>query len=119
MNKIRAGLPIAFAALLLAACESTPVSKTEPPAPAPAPTPREAPPPARPQTPAPEPINEGMTVYELQDRLSALGYKPGTVDGVLGPRTVDALKKFQGDKNLPVTGTITAETIRALRVAKP
>ena len=60
-----------------------------------------------------------MTIYELQDRLGALGYKPGAVDGVLGPRTVDALKKFQGDRNLAVTGNINAETIRALRSAKP
>lgn len=118
MKKVRPGLPIVFvASLLLAACESAPVSKTEPAKPAPA-APRE-PAPARAQPATPEVDNEGMTVYELQDRLAALGYKPGTVDGVLGPRTLDALKKFQGDKNLAVTGTLNVETIRALRSAKP
>jgi len=118
MNKVHLGVPIVFvASLLLAACESAPVAKTEPAKPAPV-APRE-PAPARSQPSAPEPDNEGMTIYELQDRLAALGYKPGGVDGVLGPRTLDALKKFQGDKNLAVTGTLNAETIRALRSAKP
>ncbi|HKE39073.1 MAG TPA: peptidoglycan-binding domain-containing protein [Casimicrobiaceae bacterium] len=119
MSKNGAALSIVLAAALgLAACESAP-PKSEPPKPAPA-APREASPaPARPQQAAPEAESEGMTVYELQDRLAALGYKLGTVDGVLGPRTVDALKKFQSDKNLAVTGTINAETIRALRTAKP
>jgi peptidoglycan hydrolase-like protein with peptidoglycan-binding domain len=118
MSRIPAGLPfVLVASLLLTACESAPVSKAEPAKPAPA-APRESPP-ARTQPAAPEADNEGMTVYELQDRLAALGYKPGAVDGVLGPRTVDALKKFQGDKNLAVTGTLNAETIRVLRNAKP
>jgi peptidoglycan hydrolase-like protein with peptidoglycan-binding domain len=118
MNKIAAGLPIVLiASWLLAACESAPVSKAEPAKSAPA-APRESPP-SRPQAAAPEADSEGMTVYELQDRLTALGYKPGAVDGVLGPRTVDALKKFQADRNLAATGTLNADTIRALRTAKP
>ena len=60
-----------------------------------------------------------MTTYELQDRLAALGYKPGAVDGVAGPRTLDALKSFQADNKLPATGTLDADTIRKLRTAKP
>ena len=119
MNKLCAGMAITLvASMLLAACETAPVSKSEPAKP-PAPAPQREPAPARPQQAAPEPENEGMTVYELQDRLAALGYKAGTVDGVLGPRTTDALKKFQADKNLAITGTINPETIRALRTAKP
>jgi len=103
--------------LLLAGCETTPAAKTDtarPPSAAPGATT-----PIHPQQAAPEAENEGMTVYELQDRLSALGYKLVSVDGVLGPRTVEALKKFQSDKNLAVTGTINVETVRALRSAKP
>jgi localization factor PodJL len=59
-----------------------------------------------------------MTVFEMQERLNELGYKLGAVDGVSGPRTVEALKKFQSDNRLPATGTIDAETIRKLRAAK-
>jgi len=59
-----------------------------------------------------------MTSFELQTRLNQLGYKVGTVDGVIGPRTTDALKKFQSDNSLSVTGTLDAQTIRKLRTAK-
>jgi len=73
----------------------------------------------RPQPSEPAANNDGITIFELQERLSGLGYKLGEVDGVFGPRTIDALKKFQGDNKLPVTGAIDAETVRRLRNAKP
>jgi peptidoglycan hydrolase-like protein with peptidoglycan-binding domain len=73
----------------------------------------------RPQPSTPEANSEGITIFELQERLSGLGYKLGHVDGVNGPRTIAALKRFQSDNNLTVTGTIDAETIRRLRNAKP
>src|ERR1700719_1331933 len=109
-------------ALLLAGCAGAP----EPPSGA---TPRATPPPqpARPQpappaqpraTPEPGVNAEGMTIFEMQERLNELGYKLGTIDGVSGPRTVEALKKFQSDNKLPPTGTIDPETIRKLRSAK-
>jgi peptidoglycan hydrolase-like protein with peptidoglycan-binding domain len=66
----------------------------------------------------PEQASEGITIFELQERLSGLGYKLGEVDGVNGPRTIEALKRFQSDNKLPVTGAIDAETVRKLR-AKP
>ena len=56
-----------------------------------------------------------MTTAELQRRLTELGYKPGPIDGVAGPRTTNAIKKFQHDHKLPVTGNLDAETIRELR----
>ena len=58
-----------------------------------------------------------MTVFEMQERLNELGYKLGAVDGISGPRTVEALKKFQTDNKLPPTGVIDTETIRKLRAA--
>jgi peptidoglycan hydrolase-like protein with peptidoglycan-binding domain len=73
----------------------------------------------RAQQSEPEANSEGITIFELQERLAGLGYKLGEVDGVNGPRTVEALKKFQGDNKLPVTGAIDAETVRRLRNAKP
>ena len=55
-----------------------------------------------------------MSVNEMQQRLSELGYKPGVADGKMGPRTTNALKKFQHDRKLAVTGTLDAETMREL-----
>lgn len=62
---------------------------------------------------------EPMTTRDMQMILSRLGYEPGAVDGVSGKRTVDALKKFQQAKKIPVTGTLNPETIAQLRGASP
>lgn len=52
-------------------------------------------------------------VREVQGRLAALGYDPGPADGVAGPRTRGAIRAFQADHGLPVTGEPSA----ALRAA--
>lgn len=112
------------AMLLLAGCAGAPESGksvTPPATTAPPPSrPPGAPPPAsRPQANEPPPaIDEGMSSFELQERLNQLGYKVGTVDGVLGPRTVEALKKYQSDNSLPPTGALDVQTIKKLRTAK-
>ena len=54
-----------------------------------------------------------------QDYLTDLGYNPGPEDGILGRRTKAALKSFQRDHELRVTGTLTDATFRALAKAKP
>jgi len=107
-------------ALILAGCAGAPETPTAPPRAAPPPQPvRPQPaPPVAPRPPADTGVSvEGMTVFEMQERLNELGYKLGAVDGVSGPRTIDALKKFQSDNKLPPTGVIDAETIRKLRAA--
>jgi len=53
-------------------------------------------------------------VRDVQGRLSALGYAVGTVDGYYGPNTANALRQFQADAGLPVTGKINDETVAAL-----
>ena len=57
-------------------------------------------------------------VSEAQARLSALGYEVAQ-DGVLGPRTVLALKRFQSLHDLDIDGALGADTIAALRAAAP
>jgi peptidoglycan hydrolase-like protein with peptidoglycan-binding domain len=47
----------------------------------------------------------------------AYGYYEGTIDGTVGPKMKDALRRFQTDFNLKVTGTITPEVLDALKVA--
>jgi hypothetical protein len=62
-----------------------------------------------------EPPPQKMTVQEIQQRLSALGYKPGPADGKMGKGTVEALKKFQQDNNLATTGKTDNETLAKLQ----
>jgi peptidoglycan hydrolase-like protein with peptidoglycan-binding domain len=120
MRHLHKTLSVLFVgALLLAGCAGAPETPSSTPRATPPPQPsRPQPAPTGMQQPEPAVSVEGMTVFELQERLNELGYKLGTVDGVSGPRTVEALKKFQSDNKLPPTGTIDPETIRKLRSAK-
>ncbi len=62
-----------------------------------------------------ERIRPGYEVKGVQGRLKQLGYNTGLVDGDVGPQTREALKKFQKDKGLAVTGTPNKKTQRELR----
>ena len=52
-----------------------------------------------------------QTVYEAQKKLEELGYDPGNPDGIRGKKTVTAIKHFQEDSGLPVTGRLDAQTV--------
>jgi peptidoglycan hydrolase-like protein with peptidoglycan-binding domain len=41
---------------------------------------------------------------ELQERLAVLGYDVGHADGIIGPRTVEAIKSFQKARGLQPDG---------------
>ncbi|MFN3624628.1 MAG: N-acetylmuramoyl-L-alanine amidase, partial [Hyphomicrobium sp.] len=51
-----------------------------------------------------------QTVADAQKRLAALGYWPGDVDGLMGPRTRSALRDFQDQNGLPITGNVDTAT---------
>src|ERR1700727_1631791 len=53
---------------------------------------------------------KGVDVKAVQERLAALKYYPGAIDGVLGPDTQGALWAFQEINGLKVTGTGDAQT---------
>ena len=53
-------------------------------------------------------------VRDAQASLINLNYMKGKPDGVLGPKTVKAIKGFQKDNRLPVTGKLTKETYNAI-----
>lgn len=55
------------------------------------------------------------TLKGVQGRLRDLGYYLGDVDGLYGPRTARALRKFQKDEGLEVTGKPNEPTRVALR----
>jgi hypothetical protein len=56
----------------------------------------------------------GSVVVTAQARLQKLGYYRGAVDGAYGPVTAEAIRGFQTDKRLPVTGDLDARTQRSL-----
>ena len=56
---------------------------------------------------------QGDDVAELQARLLSLGFAPDRVDGVFGPNTEQAVRRFQGGVGLPVDGGVGPDTLRA------
>ncbi len=61
------------------------------------------------------PSLRGDDVAELQQRLCALGFDTGRVDGIYGDATAQAVREFQQDSALAVDGILGADTISALR----
>jgi photosystem II stability/assembly factor-like uncharacterized protein len=68
----------------------------------------------RQQTPSNRPPAE--VVRLAQEALERAGYEIGVADGQLGPRTVAAIKRFQTDRYLPVSGQLDEATVTALGV---
>ena len=58
----------------------------------------------------------GQTVREIQTRLKNWGYYTGTVDGIYGSGTEDAVKKFQKKNGLNVDGQAGDKTLVALGI---
>jgi N-acetylmuramoyl-L-alanine amidase len=56
---------------------------------------------------------QGDDVAELQERLLSLGFSPDRVDGVFGPNTEKALRRFQRGVGLAVDGGVGPDTLRA------
>jgi N-acetylmuramoyl-L-alanine amidase len=61
------------------------------------------------------PSFRGDDVAWLQERLGNLGFDPGRVDGIFGPRTRDALQDFQSNVALPADGICGGATVDELR----
>jgi peptidoglycan hydrolase-like protein with peptidoglycan-binding domain len=57
--------------------------------------------------------SKGEAVADIQNRLVRLGY-PLQVDGLFGPATRDAVRRFQKDKGLAADGIVGAKTRAAL-----
>src|SRR5262249_23709391 len=62
-----------------------------------------------------DPITERF-VRQVQERLQAKGYNPGTIDGSMGPQTKNALRWFQNAKGLRSTGDLDDATLNALGI---
>lgn len=61
------------------------------------------------------PMLRGDDVAELQQRLGALGFDAGRVDGIFGPDTAHALENFQRNAGLPTDSICGPDSLAALR----
>jgi len=50
-------------------------------------------------------------IIKIQIKLNSLNYKCGIPDGIIGKKTVNAVKSFQKDNFLEVNGILNNETI--------
>ena len=55
-------------------------------------------------------------VRSAQQKLNDDGYNAGTPDGKIGPATQRAIRKYQSDKNITVTGKLDESTLTHLNV---
>jgi len=62
------------------------------------------------------PAADTTTVQAVQTELTQLGYYNGPIDGIFGPTTRDAVAKYQMDKQLDVTGSLSPDTLQSLGV---
>jgi peptidoglycan hydrolase-like protein with peptidoglycan-binding domain len=58
-----------------------------------------------------------VQVAETQRLLAQLGFDPGPVDGAMGPRTTQAIRRFEVMVGLPTTGAPNDAVLAQLRVA--
>ncbi|WP_035748934.1 peptidoglycan-binding protein [Arthrobacter sp. 35W] len=76
-----------------------------------------APTPVGPVDPPAGPVLDLAQVAGIQAALTALGYSPGPVDGLSGPRTTAAIRQFQADQGLSADGIAGPLTRAALAAA--
>ena len=55
----------------------------------------------------------------VQERLKAEGVYAGSVDGLMGPQTETALRRYQEKEGLPVSGAADEETLKQLQLELP
>jgi photosystem II stability/assembly factor-like uncharacterized protein len=58
------------------------------------------------------------TIRQAQQALNAAGYNVGTPDGRAGTQTLSALKRYQADRHLPLTGKFDDLTLGSLGLSK-
>jgi hypothetical protein len=56
------------------------------------------------------------TSAEVQVALARRGYYRGSIDGIIGPMSRSAIRRYQIDRGLPVSGTVDYPLMRSLAV---
>lgn len=59
--------------------------------------------------------SSAATIRETKEELQAHGYASGTLNGILDPATREAIRAYQSDAGLVVTGEVTPELLAHLR----
>jgi hypothetical protein len=65
----------------------------------------------------PDATSSRDSVIAVQQELARLGYYHGPVDGIMGPKTRQAIRWFQSVDKLPVTGLVDGATLEGLRIS--
>lgn len=60
--------------------------------------------------------SSGQTIKKIQQKLKNWGYYKGSVDGIFGSKTKEAVKYFQRKNNLVVDGIVGNKTLSALGI---
>ena len=68
---------------------------------------------------AEKPFRKLDPTRQLQEALRLAGFDPGPVDGIFGPRTQDAMRRFQRTRGLPETGNPDKQSIEILELKRP
>ena len=58
-------------------------------------------------------------IQHAQKQLKVAGFEPGHADGVAGPQTLQALRKYQAANGFPITGLFDDKTLRSLALERP
>ncbi len=70
--------------------------------------------PGQPTQPAAATRSAQPLVAAVQSILAEMGYNPGSVDGVIGPSTEEAIRRFQLRRALEPNGQITTDLLREI-----
>jgi peptidoglycan hydrolase-like protein with peptidoglycan-binding domain len=54
-------------------------------------------------------------LMEVQSLLIKLGFNPGPADGIIGPKTLEAVRKYQKSNGMEVDGKISEKLLEQLR----
>ena len=60
--------------------------------------------------------SRGEEVKKIQEKLKAWGYYSGSVDGIYGSQTFEAVKKFQRKNGLTADGIAGTKTLQAMGI---
>jgi peptidoglycan hydrolase-like protein with peptidoglycan-binding domain len=58
-------------------------------------------------------------IVGIQEELRKHGYRPGPADGILGARTRGAIRAYERDAKLPVTGVASKEILDHMKFVQP